>query len=263
MAAADEQEDFSTELRLRTKHEHSISSAVVHLAAPLALGDRRLYRELVKSFYHVCKTFEHELDTLRRKIPRLGVIYFTELLRTKAFEQDLEFYYGKDWRISMGSPSEAAKKYVCRIKEMTRKDPLVLIAYAQTMYLAIIAGGSIVRAWCEEALELKQDGKGVAIFKFEKIDNMKAFKIRYNETVNSLRLERDEKERIIEEKKKIFALNDEVIREVRQKDLYRQRLAFFFLRALLLSILLWFAKKYFLSPFLWAINYVILGSSDR
>lgn len=124
-------EDFAVEIRVRTKRQHSVANAAVNLTAPLALSSPRVFRLLVKSFYHVYLTLEDEMERLRRSYPKVSAMYFREVLRTKGFEEDLAYFYGPAWRTSMGPPSPATVEYVSKLRNAVEQNPLLIIAFCQ------------------------------------------------------------------------------------------------------------------------------------
>jgi heme oxygenase len=127
--------DFSTELRERARQSHSLSHSAVNLTAPIALSSPLVYRLLVKQFYFVFMSMEMEMERLRRNFPKVSNIYFRELLRTAAFEQDLAFYYGVSWRDTMGPPSPATVKYIAEMQSAVAKNPLLIISFCQVSLL--------------------------------------------------------------------------------------------------------------------------------
>lgn len=123
--------DFATELRVRTRQSHALSSAAWSLTVPVALSSPKVYRLALKSFYFVYLAIEAEMERLRRMFPKVSAIYFPEILRTKAFEEDLLYYYGPSWQTEMGPPSACTVEYVKTMHDAVEKDPLLIIAYCQ------------------------------------------------------------------------------------------------------------------------------------
>ena len=249
--------DFATELRTRTRREHAGSNAVVHLTAPLALSSRTVYAGVLTAFYHVFRSLEAELEARQAAVPALQVVSHPALRRARAFERDLAFYRGPRWRAALGAPSAATVAYLERLTSVCRADPLLLLAYAQTMYMGLLAGGRIVRGWLQSAMGLQGD-EGLAIFDFAELGDVKAFRKRFSEGLNALQLTREEKERVIAEKKKVFEMNNRILKEAAQSALYKRQVIFMIARIVLLVVLLFLILRYLTRPFLWAVNYISL-----
>jgi heme oxygenase len=128
--------DFSKELREGARQKHSLTIAAVNLTAPIAFSSPLVYRLLIKQFYFVFLQLEVEQERLRRSYPKISTIYFRELLRTAAFEQDLAYYYGESWRTTMGPPSPATVKYVSDMQRAVDENPLLIIAYCSVRCLS-------------------------------------------------------------------------------------------------------------------------------
>lgn len=219
-----DEEDFATELRTGTRRQHDLSTAVVNLSAPLALSSPKVYRMLLVSWYWIYKTMEAEMEERRRRYPKVSAVYFRELLRTAAFEEDLRYYYGEDFPKRIGTPSKATAEYIQTFKECVDQDPMLIIAYCHTMYLGMFGGGPIVKKWIDSTFA-PPPGKGSKIFDFsDTIDDVTEFQREYNEAVNRIALTREEKDRLIQRKRKIFADNDTIMAEVRGSRTYNRRL---------------------------------------
>jgi heme oxygenase len=108
------------------------------------------------------------------------------------------------------------------------------------MYVGMFAGGQIVRGWCKTALRLRDD-EGTKAFDFSAtIPDVKEFRqTRYNEAFNSLQLTQNERDSIIEQKRKIFEMNNKIFAELRTTAEYRSRVAFVFTCLLGIAIVAW------------------------
>lgn len=240
-AAAAQAEDFATELRASTRRHHRASDALVGLAAPLALSSPAVYRLVLASFYRVYHALEDELARRRHLHPKVGRVYYPALLRARAFERDLAFYFADE---PLPPPSAATRAHVAELRAAVREDPVVLVAYSQTLYMALLAGGAALDKWVRVAFGVGDEGTRIFNFR-DTISNVPQFRKQYNETLNSIALTRQQKDAIIERKKRIFELNDAIFSELRQTAAYRTRvlavvmrvLAVFALAALLVRVL--------------------------
>lgn len=227
-------DDFTTQLRKRTEGEHKVSGALIKLSAPIALSSQKTYGQLLVSFYYVFQALEQELETRRLQYPKISPIYFRELFRTRMFERDLEYYFPSG---EIPPPSEATREYVAELKSSVDDDPVLLIAYTQAMYLALISGGSIIRRWVVNAFGLTPP-LGCAIYDFsETISDVSKFKSRFTDAVNSIALSDAQKERIIRQKQRVFERNNSIIREVCLSVQFQQRLRAILVRVIVVIVI--------------------------
>lgn len=119
----------------------------------LVLVDHTLYREGLLSFAFVFKTFEEEWASLMSSSsnidPRIKTIlqnlYSTPLLRTPQLTKDLLYYFGST-PFSTEAPTTIQRTaYVAHIRQVVAEKPHLLISYAYIYYMALFAGGKIVK----------------------------------------------------------------------------------------------------------------------
>ena len=65
-----------------------------------------------------------------------------KISRTKAFEQDLDYFYGTKWRKE--NDNEAVQKYIDHLDQLANEEPLLLIAYFYHLYMGLLSGGQIL-----------------------------------------------------------------------------------------------------------------------
>lgn len=72
-------------------------------------------------------------------------LYSTPLLRTPQIAKDLRYYYGST-PFSTGTPTTIQRTaYVNHIRQVVTEKPHVVIAYAYNYYMALFAGGKVLR----------------------------------------------------------------------------------------------------------------------
>lgn len=120
---------LSDELRERSRAEHRSADASVRLTAPLALSSRAVYAPALAAFYHIYAALEDEMAARRRGNPRIAAMYFPEVERRAAFEKDLAFYHGPDWRKAAGPPSPATARYIATMRRAVDEEPLRLVVW--------------------------------------------------------------------------------------------------------------------------------------
>ncbi|ELU13716.1 hypothetical protein CAPTEDRAFT_26888, partial [Capitella teleta] len=207
---------FCSELKQKTQVIHDKSDKLVNWKLAVALTDTKLYGAVLADFYYVFKTIE---DCVQRcghvQHPIISPLADATvgLHRAEAFEQDVSFYLGSDWRGHV-QPSLPAKEYCDRIMEISEKTPILLIAYVHSMYLAILAGGQIIKKIIRRSLGLVGND-GLAIFEFSESEEsrLKLKKI-LMDCINQLPLDREEKEEILVEKRRVFAMNNAIANNV-------------------------------------------------
>lgn len=114
----------------------------------------------ILSFFYIYATFEEEWSRLLanpppslppRKLHILRTLYSPIFLRTEPLLQDLAFYFSLPNIAAAQSqfsiPSTPGRRaYAQHIRDAIAKEPLVIISYAHNMYLALFAGGKIIKS---------------------------------------------------------------------------------------------------------------------
>jgi heme oxygenase len=81
------------------------------------------------------------------------------------------------------------------------------VAHHYTRYLGDLSGGQVLRSKAEQTWGFARKGDGVRFYVFEDIGNPAAFKRGYRELLDGVLADDLEKQRIIAECKRAFALN--------------------------------------------------------
>ncbi|HEY9620940.1 MAG TPA: heme oxygenase (biliverdin-producing) [Crinalium sp.] len=204
-------------LRLRegTKHSHTAAENTAYMKCFLkGIVEREPFRKLLANLYLVYSALEEEFQQ-HLDHPVVKAIYFPELNRKANLEKDLEFYFGETWRDQI-VPLEAGKVYVNRIREVANTDPALLVAHAYTRYMGDLSGGQSLKGIIRSALSLPAD-VGTDFYAFDQIptpEARRAFKEKYRETLDSLPVDDDTIQRIVDEANYAFALNRDVVHEL-------------------------------------------------
>lgn len=136
-----------------------------------------------------------------------------ELGRLQCLEEDMEFYFGEDWKEQVPM-SDATKDYVNRIHEVADKDPALLIAHHYTRYLGDLSGGQILRKMAMKAMDLPSTGEGVQFYVFENITDAKKFKNMYRSCLDGLNIDKVKSDEIVKEANYVFMLNIYLFQEI-------------------------------------------------
>ena len=159
-------------MRAGTKQVHDVSDRLVNLKLAFVLTDRRLYAEAIALFAPIYQKLEAAIarhkghPQLRHLAPLLE-----DISRTPGFESDLHFHLGNAEEVSElkrrqaeGNPTEL-QRYLRHLDELEAEDPALLAAFVYHMYMAIFAGGFIIKKMVRRAMGLAGDD-GVRLLSF-------------------------------------------------------------------------------------------------
>jgi heme oxygenase (biliverdin-producing, ferredoxin) len=170
------------------------------------------YARYTEQLWFVYRALEDGAQTLRED-PVAGPFIQPELMRTAELERDLAHLRGEGWRDGL-EPLPATAVYAARVAECAREWPAGYIAHHYTRYLGDLSGGQIIRGTAEKTWGFERKGDGVRFYVFERISNPAAFKREYRELLDAVNADDLEKQRVIDECKRAFALNTAVFREL-------------------------------------------------
>lgn len=203
--------NLATQLREGTKKSHSMAENVGFVKCFLkGVVEKNSYRKLVANLYFVYSAMEEEMEKLRQH-PIVSKIYYPELNRQQALEQDLYFYYGANWRSEV-KPSPAGAAYVKQIHDIAANHPELLVAHSYTRYLGDLSGGQILKKIAQNAMNL--DNGGTAFYEFKDISDEKAFKNQYRQAMNELPVDQETADRIVKEANDAFGMNMKLFQEL-------------------------------------------------
>ncbi|XP_068099694.1 heme oxygenase 2 [Hyperolius riggenbachi] len=174
---------------------------------------RELFKLVTTALYYTYSAMEEELDQ-NKEHPAITPLYFPqELHRTEALKRDLQYFYGEGWEDTIQC-SEATRAYVDRIHHLGQHQPELLVAHAYTRYLGDLSGGQILKKVAQRALHLPTTGEGVQFFIFDNVTNAQQFKQLYRARMNTLDLDSETKDRIVDEANRAFQFNMAVFEEL-------------------------------------------------
>ncbi|PZO23308.1 MAG: heme oxygenase [Leptolyngbya foveolarum] len=204
--------NLATQLREGTKKAHTMAENVGFVRCFLrGVVEKKSYRKLVANFYYIYSAMEEELEK-HKDHPVVSKIYFPVLNRKATLEEDLAFYYGNNWKEQI-SLSKTGKKYVERIREISANQPELLVGHSYTRYLGDLSGGQILKTISQRAMNLT-GSDGVAFYEFPTIEDEKAFKANYRESLNEAPVDDETANAIVEEANDAFGLNMELYQEL-------------------------------------------------
>jgi heme oxygenase len=204
---------FSTLIRTAS-HEAHVAAETSTFMSDL-LGGRlgvAAYARYTEQLWFVYEALEGEAERLASD-PLAGPFVRPELYRLAALERDLAHLRGPKWRAGLRA-LPATRAYADRVRECAERWPAGYVAHHYTRYLGDLSGGQIIRDRAERTWGFAKKGDGVRFYVFEGIPNPAAFKRGYRELLDALVADDLEKQRIVAECRRAFALNTAVFREL-------------------------------------------------
>ena len=157
-------------------------------------------------------TLEEEGDR-HQSHPKVKPVYFpVELRRTPEIIKDLEYFYGSDWKDEI-TPLEATTRYMARLRQLSKEDPMLLVAHQYTRYLGDLSGGQILKKIFIKTYNLS-GSDGVRFYEFENVPKIGDFKQLYRSRLDSLDLDRENADRMVNESLKSFEFHIEMFVEL-------------------------------------------------
>ncbi len=173
--------------------------------------DRRTYALHLAALLPVYESLEASLYATREH-PMIAPIFFPELNRSPALEQDLVYFFGANWRAEAGHGA-AAERYADRIRAAAAEEPGLLAAHAYVRYLGDLSGGQALKKVARRALELNET-EGTAFYEFPAVSDFKSFKDEYRARLSGLPADEALARRIADEAKLAFQLNGAIFGEL-------------------------------------------------
>ncbi|WP_369186974.1 heme oxygenase (biliverdin-producing) [Streptomyces sp. R08] len=204
-------DSFSTVIRTAS-HEQHVEAETSTFMSDLLGGrlDVDAYARYTEQLWFVYEALEAGAERLAAD-PVAGAFIQAELFRLPALERDLAHLRGADWRSGL-TALPATQAYADRVRECAEEWPAGYIAHHYTRYLGDLSGGQIIRDKAERTWGFSRKGDGVRFYVFEGIGNPAAFKRGYRELLDGVQVDDLEKQRVVAECKRAFALNTGVFR---------------------------------------------------
>ncbi|XP_046460964.1 heme oxygenase-like [Daphnia pulex] len=213
--------EFTKQMRKATREIHDISDALVNAKLGIAMSDNSIWAEGLLCFYEIFKYLEEALDRLNHTL--LSELDIKGMRRTKAFEEDLHFYYGRQWFENDYQPSTAVTAYIDYLTSIERDNPNMLAAYIYHLFMGLFSGGQILRKKRSLEASLKfqtppannsnQQGESVTDFGEIPIFKLKKQMVDAMEHIAE-QLGEEDRWKLIEESKNVFRMNNKVIRTI-------------------------------------------------
>lgn len=191
---------------LCTKCKEAEFSIFFFLNLILALSDNDVWADGLMVFYEIFRYLEENVS--EDLLP-------PEFHRTKAFESDLSFYLGENWKRDY-EIRNSVKMYLKHLYDVKKRSPILLLAYVYHLYMGLLSGGQILQK--KRSLNPLSSGgnEGEAVTHFVG-HSIAELKQKMRDLVDTKALDFDESTKIllIAESKMVFHLNNEIVRSVR------------------------------------------------
>ncbi|GAX25669.1 heme oxygenase 1 [Fistulifera solaris] len=197
-----------------TRKSHSVAQNSAFVTGFFkGLSTKESYRNLITSLYFVYQVMEKDAFD-RTHCPYVRAMDDPKLRRLTALEQDMDYFYGSDWKkVQIIRPSPATQAYIARVQQVAQTEPYLLVAHQYTRYLGDLFGGQMMGGMAQRSLNL-EPGKGVAFYQFPDISNTNEFITQWYTRLNALELTDEQKQAIVDEANLVFDLNIGILQEL-------------------------------------------------
>ncbi|MFI6355542.1 heme oxygenase (biliverdin-producing) [Streptomyces sp. NPDC050743] len=202
---------FSTLIRTASHEAHGEAKTSAFMSD--LLGGRlgvAAYARYTEQLWFVYEALESGAARLAAD-PVAGPFVRPELFRLAALERDLAHLRGPGWRAGL-SALPATREYAARVRACAERWPGGYVAHHYTRYLGDLSGGQIIRDRAEKTWGFRRKGDGVRFYVFEGVPNPAAFKRSYRQLLDGIPVDDLEKQRVVGECRRAFALNTAVFR---------------------------------------------------
>jgi heme oxygenase len=171
--------------------------------------DRPAYRNYLAAMRAIYVALEAGIIAGKEAHAALPALYFPELIRVPAIEEDMRFFETP----TDLSPPAAATAYAEHLGQIAREQPVLLAAHAYVRYLGDLSGGQMLAKAVTRTFTLNEN-EGIAFYRFDEIPDLTAFKNVYRAALDNLAVSDEERSAIVEEAKLSFALNGRVFEDL-------------------------------------------------
>lgn len=172
-----------------------------------ALSDHDVWADGLLVFYEIFRFLEENVP--EQLLPR-------EFHRTKAFENDLSYYLGPNWR-NQYDIRKSVNIYLEHLNDLKNRNQILLLAYVYHLYMGLLSGGQILQKKRRlNPLSSGNNGEGEAITHFAD-HSIADLKTKMRSLIDDLAIDLDESTKVllIAESKMVFHLNNQIVRSVR------------------------------------------------
>lgn len=195
----------------REEHEHAERMGFVEtlMSGGFGVHGAAAYADLAAQQHAIYAALERAGERVRTA-PDGGGIVFDELERTPRIAADLHALLGADWS-TRTTVLPATEQYVRRLDELG--DWVGgYAAHAYTRYLGDLSGGQVIKVMLQRHYGLGEDV--LNFYTFDAIAKPKVFKDTYRAALDGLDIDPQERDRVVEEARAAFRLNQTLFAEL-------------------------------------------------
>ncbi|KAL4128733.1 hypothetical protein PRNP1_007853 [Phytophthora ramorum] len=200
---------LTEQMRAATREIHSVSDNLVNLKLVVALTDKELYGRALMLFYYVYAQLESSIK-IHKEHEAFSGLYelLDEIARADKIAKDLRYYLGEDWNTKY-QPTPAVQDYVKHLQELGKKNPILALPYCYHMYMAILAGGMMIKKLVKRSFK-PPEGDGLNAFAFD-VKSNKALRDTIKDKINAVPYDEATKKLILVESMNCFKMNNQVV----------------------------------------------------
>uniref|UniRef100_H3HB61 SAC3/GANP/THP3 conserved domain-containing protein n=1 Tax=Phytophthora ramorum TaxID=164328 RepID=H3HB61_PHYRM len=200
---------LTEQMRAATREIHSVSDNLVNLKLVVALTDKELYGRALMLFYYVYAQLESSIK-IHKEHEAFSGLYelLDEIARADKIAKDLRYYLGEDWNTKY-QPTPAVQDYVKHLQELGKKNPILALPYCYHMYMAILAGGVMIKKLVKRSFK-PPEGDGLNAFAFD-VKSNKALRDTIKDKINAVPYDEATKKLILVESMNCFKMNNQVV----------------------------------------------------
>ncbi|KAG3025640.1 hypothetical protein JG687_00013895 [Phytophthora cactorum] len=200
------------QMRAATREIHNVSDNLVNLKLVVALTDKQLYGRALMLFYYVYAQLEAAIRDHKDHEAFRGLYeILNEIARADGIAKDLRFYLGEDWDTKY-QPTQAVQDYIKHLQELGEKDPILVLPYCYHMYMAMLAGGTMIKKLVKRSFA-PPEGEGLNCFAFD-VKSNKVLRDTIKEKIDAVPHDEETKKLILAESMACFKMNNQVVRSL-------------------------------------------------
>lgn len=205
--------DFITQIRKDSTTLHSASEHTGFIKRILD-GNASVdgYAEYIFNLSAMYKCIEGVLD--RNSSNELVKDFVTpELYRYNLIQKDLEFLLGS--KIEHMELLSSTKAFIDKINDLEKVDPILIVAYAYTRFIADLFGGRTFASLLSTAYKISPEG--LNYYNCDKIKDIRSYVMGYASKLNNLNLDDNMKAKFINEVNNAYIYNLAISNELEAK----------------------------------------------
>ncbi|GAB6167920.1 hypothetical protein JCM1393_03800 [Clostridium carnis] len=205
--------EFMMEIREKTSALHSAAEHSGYIKKIVdGEASKDGYAEYLFNLYPMYKVIEESLEeNSENEVVKNFVT--KELYRSELIKKDLEFLLGD--KLNSMKLLSSTESCVSRIKEISRTQPELIIAYAYTRFLADLFGGRTFLTLLSEKYSIKEEG--LNYYKFDNLGDIRGYVMNYHNKLGEVSLSEELKKSFINEISNAYIYNLAISNELEAK----------------------------------------------